>query len=542
MLSSHELERIQSIQDLKFLEYDHVEKVMKPNHSFQRECVFFGVKRPRIVVALDKGLGKTRVALQIALNLGASRIAIMCSKNATLTWRNEIRKWWPEMLPYFQRVDARVAAGGRVYNYSAGERAQIWRRAMDADNIITCGTFATHIADYGLRTYKGQLVDGNMPAGLLEEMDLIITDEFHKFMRRRDSKTHQLLGKISDMDFARIVQETGSPVSRDPSDLWPALNVCDRKLWGSYWRYVKTYCEVSETGFGKKVEGPKLKTIPGWRQSIAPYVFRRTKEDADVVGTIPKKNRSILPVEMDSKTAEIYYYMEENYMLELEKLARDDRLELVEEGFNPEEQQPKGEAFQQAWDVLFFANSLQLMYGLRLMAICPKAVHPDLPYGSGIEAIVDEFNEEEKMMHGVVFTPFKKPIPYLKEYIEKHTEMPCYVLQGGVSPDEREMLIDKWRKTGGFVLATVAYSQSFELIEASTSWHLGYDPDGEANKQAEDRLNRLSSPAPTFHRYIMMKGTRDEVMLHNLITSGMNVRLMFGVKENLHILKEQIEL
>ena len=187
-------------------------------------------------------------------------------------------------------------------------------------------------------------------------------------------------------------------------------------------------------------------------------------------------------------------------------------------------------------DMLQFKSQLAAYYTMRLLCICPKAVHPSLPYGVSIEYIMNDI-EDSETTHNVIYTPFKKPIQHIIDCLHHRKGKyltPTYVLKGGITRQRQEGVIEAWKKTGGTIICTVKYAQSFELIECTNPYILGggeWDP--EENEQAEDRHNRLSSTETCCVWYPVITGSADEAVIDMNINKRYNVGMLLNPQKYL---------
>ena len=97
----------------------------------------------------------------------------------------------------------------------------------------------------------------------------------------------------------------------------------------------------------------------------------------------------------------------------------------------------------------------------------------------------------------------------------------------GIDPNTLDSIIRDFERNGGVLIQTILYATSYEFLEPEHQYFLGYEYDPEANKQAEDRMSRLSSTKPSTHWYVRFRGTYDEDLIERLVIKGENVnRLM----------------
>ena len=439
----------------------------------------FTGKRKKIILGLDKGMGKTIVYLISSFLAGAKYIVILCPRNAMSSQRRDILKYIPEWSEDFTFVRGQKA-----------QRAKQW--ASGKKIFIT--TAATFQADLAGRA-GSKTSDAIIPKQVLKNLDVLVADEFQKFLRNRTSKTfHQLKEVVHKTATPElIILSSGSAVSKGPQDIWPALHLLDPKLFSSYWKYVDTYCVVDDTSFGKQIIGPK--NVESWRRVVGPYFFFRRKDTRDY----PPKQRMFLDIELDPWQ---------------QKLHDDLRRELL--AITPDQ------------NLLLAKNSLEAIYKCRLSLICPKVLHPSYGYGTAIETITDDITDSE-LSHAVVSTPFRTPIPHLEAYLHSKG-LNTWTLTGGqgIDADEMDKRIAAWTQRGGVMIQTIKFAQSYELLAAQNMYMLGAEWDPEENKQAEDRIHRLTSDKNKCVNiwYTRHLDTYEETLLEGLMEKSHNIRTL----------------
>lgn len=436
----------------------------------------FGITHPKFVLSMDKGMGKTVVYLAVGLKGEPEYVIVVTGGSGMAAQRREILAHFPFYADKYTFVRGQQA-----------QRYKLWRKPGCRIFICTMATLQTDIGGRTLnRNRPNELSESIVPSWVLSSaLDHLSLDEFQKYIRRR-SKTLEQLKKLSP---ATLIPDSGSPVSSGPHDLWPALHLVDRKFWSSYWRYVETFCLV-EPGLygGKEIIGPR--NVDGWRNAVAPYVYHRKKDPRDY----PPKSRYLLDLELPDWQRRLHDSLREE-------------LWTVATGGN----------------TITAKNSLDALYRARLGLICPKALDESYDYGAGIEAIRED---AEDLSHFIISTPFRKPLPYLQRFLEGAGRK-VWVLAGGlgIDPDTQDRIIREFEDQGGGLLQTIKYATSYEFLNGPEhNYFLGYEYDPEDNKQAEDRMQRISSTRPSTHWYCRFLGTYDEELVERLVIKGQNVR------------------
>lgn len=470
-------------------------------NAHQLVCNHHMARVKRLIVSMDKGLGKTLNVLTFfespEINLGNPGFTalIFTTEKGMEAYVRDIKR--------FPDWEGRIQL---VYGDKA-ERAERWRNRTA--RYFVC-TYAGFLSDVGARAQRrdtqGNVLEmsvASVPQWVTDgvSIDAVVLDEFHRVIRRRKSAFFEVAKRLF-RDTKYFIPTSGSAVSKDPSDLWAALHLVDRKLWSSYWSYVYTWCEIEEGHFGKKIVGPKRDRIDKWRQAVKPQVFHCT---AEMVGSsMPELNRTFLDVNLPKWQRSLHDQLLRSFFAETEQ-----------------------------GDFIFASNRLSALYKARIALICPKVLDPNYGYGIGIEEIVEDAQESELTRYAL-FTPFKDPIPHLVTYLESRGAR-VWVLQGGIGRDEQERRLNAWRGSllgaapdrPSIILSTIKYGESWEIPEASYEYFLGYEYDPEDNKQAEARARRIISPRPVTAYYVRHLGAYDEDLIDILVTKADNRMAMF---------------
>ena len=302
--------------------------------------------------------------------------------------------------------------------------------------------------------------------------DTIIVDEAHK-ARNRTKLLHKALKAI---DAEHRIEASATFASRGAQDIYAPLNRIDPRMFPSYWKFVNTFCFVDDTAYGKSVYGTK--NAPQLRALLKDYYV--TRKYADVKGQMPPLRRKPVVLAMDPEQDRLYRKMEKDLILD------------------------EGER------LIIAPGSLSRDVRLRQIALAPQVLDPSFPYGAGIEYLMEQIPAEDQ--HTVVFSIFKEVLYKVRDALEKQG-VRCFMLMGGMEPDEVIQEVARFKEVGGTMLCTIAFAQSFSLDTVGRAYVLGIDPDPINNIQAEGRLRRGNSklgPEGVLVNYIVIKNTREE--------------------------------
>lgn len=439
-----------------------------PLRKYQREGFEFIYRRRRIILGDDMGLGKTLQLLGAAYVIDPEDILIICSKSALSVWRSEITQWFPEW------KDSVILIEGQAY-----QRQKAWKeyqRVNSGKHIAVC-TYQSYMQDYK---------KGIAP----RHSSLVILDEAHK-IKNRKTLLFQLIDHIS---YDRIYLSTGSPSSKGPPDLWTLCYICDPNTFPSYWKFVNTFCIFEDGFFGKEYVG--VKNSEKFRELTKNFFIRRSKKDPEIAKELPVKIRGFLEATMTNKQVQMYNKLADEMMLTIEGAEGNKHL--------------------------MVSTVLALMTKLRQFTICPKLLDPSLDYGEGIKTIIQHFKDEE-LEKAVIFCIYPSCFKYLQEYIES-CGIAVNCLRGGMSADEVDNVV-KWFSGPDerIVLCSVLFAESFSLVQAHTGYVLGPSYNPMQNKQAEDRIHRLSSTEPVNIFYVRIRDTVEDSVFEILDRKSVDI-------------------
>lgn len=421
------------------------------------------VTQKRHLLLYEMGLGKTVVATKAAYDVEARVILILCPKNAIKTWENHICKWFDGLDVAYGKTSDETETTFHIWrwrkkSHNASKRQALWRsRNPDAKVNIYISTFAGFIRD---RDH------------FCQPYDCIIVDEA-KRIRSRKSKAFEALKPLAK-NATYLWMLTGTP-GRIPRNFWTMFHLLDPKSFSSYWKFVDAFMVTIKNQWGEMEEvGWKNKQQWDWWLSQKATIL--TKKDVGHMETI----RERLYVEMDLEQERLYREMEADMMM-----MTSDGLSLA-------------------------STSMEQTLRYRQLLVCPKILDPNATVGAAFADFTDSILEGDVDKHTVCFSPFTQAFDHFEAHLKQNGIKHVFRLQGGLDPDEQERRIQEWRKTEGVMLCSIMYAQSFSLEPAKACYFFGYEWDPEDNRQAEERLNRLTTDYPVNAYYYTYEGTYDE--------------------------------
>jgi SNF2 family DNA or RNA helicase len=422
---------------------------MKTLYPFQEENVSQGSRR-HVLIADDCGLGKTVSAIETGKatrQRGASkfgvpwRALVICPKGVRWQWLSEIDSQDPE-----QSIHVVTNAG------EIGKDARGW-----------------YIMHY-------EAVMRYPPTHLL--WDLIVLDEAHR-IRNRNAQRTKAIKKLSSL---RRVALSGTPMDKDPSEMWSIWNWLYPQEFTSYWRFRNAFCEMSVNDYGfSKVAGPK--NVDLLAKQLKGRFLRHTKEM--VAPQMPPKVFVDVPLRMEDEQLDLY-----------EAIRNSKDIEVITEHGS-----------------LRIANALALIVRLQQAASCPQSLGPEFDLPSVKVDWTLEFIEDHSELSIVVFTRFvataQKLLTTLNEggvlaegFFGAHAQFPTAFLDG----------------TAKVLVVTIAKAgEGLDLKHANAAIFIDQEWSTIKMQQAYDRIHRL--------------GVNDVKMLYRLTCSPVDELIQEAIEK-----------
>lgn len=288
---------------------DYIHKT-KP-FAHQIEGFYYGMACPNFLLADEQGLGKSKSAIDLAINrravYGIKRCLIICGVSSLrFNWQSEVETHSDEGAYILgQRVIARGKNKGKVRLKGNKEKLEDALRVASDDPdmpffIITNiesirGSVETTTLPSGKKQKKvvpSPIADALAEAGRNGSIGMIVFDEFH---RCKDPSTLQ--GKaILSLDAPYKMAMTGTPILNTPLDLYTALAWLGVERHNFY-AFRNHFCYVSNgqvTGYKNQDE---------LRNSLRGHMLRRRKED---VLDLPEKVYIDEVLEMSEDQQKVY--------------------------------------------------------------------------------------------------------------------------------------------------------------------------------------------------------------------------------------------
>lgn len=241
---------------------------------FQKAGIAYALERQNTMIADEMGLGKTVQAIGlINADEKINKVVVICPAFLKLNWKHELQRW---LVRDFE-INIVYSNSFKVATYHATNTA----KDTDLGKIF--------VVNY-------DILDRVLP-GLLstvEFFDLMIVDESH-YAKNPKAKRTKAVAKLAAHSVKRVFL-TGTPVTKNPIDLFPVLKMINHPLAKNWKYYALRYCDMREGKFGYIFGTSHQEELQQkLRETI--MVCRQKK---DVLSELPPKIRQIISISPDA--------------------------------------------------------------------------------------------------------------------------------------------------------------------------------------------------------------------------------------------------
>lgn len=433
-------------------------------YAHQQKAVRFLLARPNAVLGDAPGLGKTRSALTAAAVLRDTR----------------------------DRQQGQYAAPSTVLLVGPKFVRGVWRSELQALHLEGADRFVA--------------IDGTRPpwdrdplAGaswiychfdvlyawwsqiLAHRPSVVVIDEAHIVKNGKTRRGHAASLAASIAPYRFIL--TGTPVESQIGDLWYLLDLASgRWTWGDPGTFRRRYAGAYFDGHGLR-DGEPTHTEELRRRLESCYI-RRTKEDAGI--ELPSKTRQV--VEVDLSEADLARYRE---LVGLD--VRQHVRAILERRAG--------------------AGTIKWLGRIRKFTAKVKE-----------SATIEDLRSTIAQGESAVCFTWQRTTA---ERIARHVG--GVAVHGGDSASRRETLVEEFQARGGCLVATIdALGVGVTLHKASTI--VMHDLDWVPAKmlQGEDRVHRIGQVVPVLSKWMVAKGTLDEMLVRALLKKAPRIEQATG--------------
>ena len=438
----------------------------------QEEAYQFAMSRPAAMLAMDMGTGKTRVAIDLAMDRSdVWRVLVVCPKAVLSVWPRELTKhgnvgWWS---CYTRQPGKIVDEAKRVKDFIAPRGIPGVKR------------FVVINYDSVWRKELGEVI---LQAGF----DMVILDESHR-AKAAGSKVSRFLALLGKRVKYRLCL-SGTPMANSPLDVYGQYRFLDPSIYGTnHNAFMQEYAVMG---------GPEKRFVVGYKnQRQLNEKFRSIAYQCSMADV---SQRLKLPEQLPPTTREVELPAKDTRTLR--ELSR----EFVAEC--------------STGNTIVVNNVLTRALRMQQIAagFCLTVSEPGAPAEAEdlntakADALLDYMEDIDCQERIVVFCQFKHDLQVIREAAHKNGR-PSFELSGS------ENTLERWKVASGAVLA-VQIQAGAEGVDMTCSNHAVYFtlPYSLAlYDQSKARLYRPGQTRPVSFVHLIAEGTIDELIYQSLM-------------------------
>lgn len=272
-------ENLRNFVDRVYTRYEEVEEYIDDSelneklYNFQKKGVnFIEQKDGNALIADQMGLGKTVQALSwLRLHPEKKPVLIVVPASLKLNWERETKIW-------LKNSSIQILSGKTPYEI---------KKDIVIINYDIIKDWQEVLREHGFK--------------------VIILDESH-FIKNNQAQRTQAVKKIGK-HIPHVIGLTGTPIENRPIEIYNIINLIDRSIFPSWFKYVRKYCAAHHDRFGLNVKGAS-NTAKLHKILSKSCMLRRKKQD--VLRELPDKIRTFLPVDISNRKD--YQFAESNFI------------------------------------------------------------------------------------------------------------------------------------------------------------------------------------------------------------------------------------
>lgn len=431
---------------------------------YQSQAVDFAKDLDYAAIFHEQGLGKTKIALDIALYWISEKeidtVLIITKKGLVKNWQEETKM--------HSFLHPKVLNNNRSSNFYVFNS--------------TTRLIITNFETISLEKNRFKLFLKSRNVG-------IIIDESAK-LKNPESKLTQDFFELSPL-FIRKVIMTGTPVANRPYDIWAQIYFLDcGKSLGEDYKEFKSKSNLTNklaSNSEKRLEFEKF--ISSIFDRIKDFSIRETKKSANI--SLPDKVYHDVWTMFSPEQKKMY-----------DKLRRELYIELIQNNKK---------------EIDDASSVLKRILRLEQITSNPKMLDDTINFKSGkeieLKSLVKEIiGRDEKI---IIWTNYIYNVDYFKKMFENYNAV---TISGSMSPEQRNDSVKKFKTGDSKVLIATPQSAKEGLTLTVANNAIFYDRGFSLDDylQAQDRIHRISQTKECNIYNIMIRGSIDE-WIHKLL-------------------------
>jgi len=430
--------------------------------EYQKAAVEYIEKNERVILGDEPGLGKTISSIGAVQHLDAYPVLCVVPAAVRSHWEKEWNTWLP-------RKAVKTVKSGNHTDFRG--------------SVVIC----TYSLVY---KFTEKFKEKNFQA--------IIADESHKLKNSSTKRASSVKKIAKDIPYRMLL--TGTPVINEPSELINQLKILGvfKDIFGGWMEFTDRYCNRKEAKFGKWDISGASNLDELFERLTGNCYIRRNKSDEDILNELPKKQRTIIDLEIDNRKK--YNDIEENLADHLrEKYKQDEEFQKRIDHLSDPLQEAHKERHAEA-RVRRAMNAEHLVKINELRQATSKGKMKEA------KKWIRNFAENGEPL--LIFAHYKDTTQTLAD------EFDCPKITGDVDADRRGEIVEEFQNGEHqlLVLNVEAGGVGITLTEASNVAFVEIPWTWAEISQAEDRCHRISQTDSVNIHFLLANDTIDEEM------------------------------
>lgn len=438
----------------------------------QEEAYQFAMKHPATMLDMDMGTGKTRVAIDVAMDrIDVTRVLVVCPKAVVAVWEKELQKH---------------SQGRRYEVYTKSAKTTVATAAKELHEFITPKP-APGVTKFVVINYDSVWRSSIGAEVQKANFNMVILDESHR-AKAAGSKVSKFLGMIGKKVRYKLCL-SGTPMANSPLDVYGQYRFLDNTIFGT--NHAAFLAEYAIMG------GPEHRFIVGFKnqkrlnekfQSIAySCSMSDISQRLKMPDTLPPQVRDVdLPpsdmATMRKLAKEFIAECSTGDMVVLKSvLTRSVRMQQITSGFCEVQDEPGATGW---YEELNTAKE------------------------DALTDYIEDLNKDEPI---VVFCVFRHDLNAIKRAAEK-MERQYFELSGS------ENTLEQWKTCKGAILGVQirAGAEGVDMTAANHAIYYSLPQSLALYDQSKARLYRPGQTRPVVFAHLVAGGTIDELIYNTL--------------------------
>ena len=399
----------------------------------------------RAILSDEQGLGKTVQALAL-LKLHKEKLLpaiIVCPTTVKLQWHHEIIRW-------------------------CGVNGYLTQVISSSKELAAPG-FDIYITTYDL------LKTEKCFEFVADKIKFVIIDECQRIKNHLSDRAKAVQRICKNV--SHILPMSGTPIKNNAGEYFTVLNLVKPTIFPQFSRFIDSYCDAYNSGYGYKVGG--LKNPDRFKEITEDFILRRTK--SEVLKDLPELSRKFYHVELDKRLNKAYAEALE----ELDDLMYNDEIDGMEKSTN----------------MLAIMSKMRQITGISKVEQCIDFV---------TEFLIS--NDRKIVIFVHHHSVANKLGIELNNWLKDGGFNTVLSMNSSLNGDDRQNLVNKFKNEDYRVMiaSTLAAGEGLNLQFCSDSIMLERQWNPANEEQAEGRFHRFGQLNPVSITYMLASGTIDE--------------------------------